>query len=278
MSRTDLTALADQSLADCIRHFARHAASGSVADDGGLLRFAGADPYPGAYVNGMLRLDPALGAERALSEADRFFAPRRRGYAIWARVGADDDIAERALRAGCFLRPPEDGMPAMVCDRPPSAPPMAPGVRFERIADHLGARLYLGVVADAYGVSGVPPERLEGMFFHTDAVLTDEVAAYLVWLHGRPAAGAMAVSVAGVAGTFWAATAPWAAGHGLGDASLRLATRAGFDAGAHLAVCQSSQRGFRRWQQMGYREVARYRRYLAPPPELPPVELPPVET
>jgi ribosomal protein S18 acetylase RimI-like enzyme len=74
----------------------------------------------------------------------------------------------------------------------------------------------------------------------------------------------MAIVTDDVAGLYWVATAPWARGRGLGAACARHATAAGFDLGALLACLQASQQGAGMWRSLGFAEVTRYRRYLAP--------------
>ena len=117
-------------------------------------------------------------------------------------------------------------------------------------------------------MEGTPFELAAGIFFSPTSVLAENVSAFLATLDGRPAAGAMAVVAAGVAGLFWAATVPWARGRGLGAACARLATRGGFELGAGMAALQASQMGTAMWRALGFGEITRYRRFLASPPPL----------
>jgi hypothetical protein len=259
--------LADLNLAGSLRHFAEHAPGGVVCERDGVLLFAGGHPYPGAYCNGVLRLDVASGPQATLDAAREFFAPRRHGYAVWIRDHADQDLAREARRQGFFARPPAEGMPGMVLDRRPLDSPTVPaGAAIEPILDIEAARRYLRVVADAYGMDGVPPELVAKLFCEPSSVLRENVSAVLATLDGRPAAGAMAILVGGVAGLYWVATAPWARGRGLGAACATLVTQGGFELGARSTALQASQMGARMWRSLGFVEVTRYRRFLASPP------------
>jgi acetyltransferase (GNAT) family protein len=256
--------LADLSLAGSLRHFAEHAEGGTVEQRDGLLLFAGGHPYPGAYCNGVLRLDRATSAQATLEAARAFFAPRRRGYALWVRAHADRDLAVAAEERNFFERPPPGGMPGMVCTAPVEPPVVPAGASIEHVTDLRTAQRYLRVVAEAYGMEGLTPELAAGIFFTPRSALAENTVAVLATLGGRPAAGAMAIVLDGTAGLYWAATAPWARGRGLGAACARLATHAGFELGARTAALQASQLGSAMWSGLGFAEVTRYRRFLVP--------------
>jgi hypothetical protein len=259
--------LADLNLAGSLCHFAEHSTGGEVdRREDGIVLFAGGHPYPGAYCNGVLRLDPTVSPASTLEAARSFFAPRRRGYAVWIRDHADADLALAVREKGFFPRPPAEGMPGMVLSKMPAEPPVVPdGARIERIVDVDAAHRYLLVVGEAYGMDGAPLELLAGVFFEPASALADNATAVLATLDGRPAAGAMSIHIEGVAGLYWAATVPWARGRGLGAACATLATRGGFELGARMAALQASQMGTEMWRALGFVEVTRYQRFLAPP-------------
>ena len=267
MSASREVELADLNLAASLRHFAEHAPGGEARQDDGLVLFAGGHNYPGAYCNGVLRLDAATGPAAVLEAARSFFVPRRHGYAVWIRGHADADLEEEARRQGFFQRPPPEGMPGMVLSgEPPEQPSPPPGARIDPIGDPGAAAEYLGVVADAYGMAEAPAELAAGLFFEPASVLGENVHAVLATVEGRPAAGAMAIVSDGVAGLYWVATAHWARGRGLGAACAARATHGGLELGANMAALQASQMGTEMWRSLGFVEVTRYRRYLAPAP------------
>jgi len=254
-------ALADRALADAAVHLASRAPGGATEEREGLVLFAGAHRYPGPYCNGMVRLDRAMAAPEAIALAQAFFTPRRRGFVVWARSGVDDDLVRCSRERGWFERPPAQGMPLMVCDANPE------GGHDERALETITtpeqADHYLGVVADAYGMSQAPPPLLQALFFTPGAVLADGAIAVLLEDGGRPAAGAMAVIRDQLACVLWAATSPWARGRGLGPTCMRAITRAAFDRGAGLVVAQSSQIGLAHWTRLGFELIGTYRRFLA---------------
>jgi hypothetical protein len=256
---------ADRNLAGALRHFAEHSPAGAVEERDGVILFAGGHRYPGAYCNGVLRLDSSADPATVLDLARDFFVPRRRGYAVWIRGHADADLEREVRERGFFQRPPAEGMPGMVLStQPTQAPSPPPDARIEAVADLNAAGEYLRVVAAAYEMGSAPPELAAGLLFEPSSVLARNVQAVLAHVDGRPAAGAMTIVTDGVAGLYWVATAPWARGRGLGAACAWHVTAAGFDLGAQMACLQASQMGARMWRSLGFAEVTRYQRYLAP--------------
>lgn len=257
--------LADLNLADSLRHFAEHSPRGEARRADGLILFAGGHNYPGAYCNGVLRLDASARPDAVLAAAEAFFGPKRHGYAVWIRAHADADLEEEVRSRGYFQRPPPEGMPGMVLSARPSAAPELPtGASIEPVEGLESARRYLHVVADAYGMGDAPPELAAGLFFEPACALSENAHAVLATVDGRPAAGALAIITDGVAGLYWVATAPWARDRGLGAACATRATLACFERGAELVGLQASQMGTGMWRSLGFEEVTRYRRYLAP--------------
>jgi len=252
--------LADRALVNAVVHLAVHAGGDSQQRDG-LVLFAGGHPYPGAFCNGMVRLDRTMPAEEAIARATTFFAPKHRGFVVWTRSEADDDLADYAQSHGWFERPPEAGMPLVVRDRDIEN---GGGQRVpEAITTTSQAERYLAVVAAAYGMEGAPPSLLQAIFFTPRSALADGAIAVLLEHEGREAAGAMAVIGDGVACALWAATAPWARGGGLGPVCMRAVTHAAFASGARLVFAQSSQMGLPHWRRLGFERIGTYRRFLA---------------
>jgi hypothetical protein len=265
MSTAGEIELADLNLAGALRHFAEHSPSGAVEEREGVILFAGGHRYPGAYCNGVLRLDSTTDPALVLDLARDFFVPRRRGHAVWIRGHADADLEHEVRGRGFFQRPPPEGMPGMVLTGRPAKTPSPPAaVQIESIEDSGAADEYLRVVAAAYEMESAPAELAAGLLFEPSSALADNARAILARVDGRAAAGAMAILSDGVAGLYWVATAPWARGRGLGAACAWHATAAGFNLGAEMVCLQASQMGTRMWESLGFSEVTRYRRYLAP--------------
>lgn len=263
MNQDPRLAAADRNLADCIRHLIGHARDGTFDESDGLVLFAGAHNYPGAYCNGLVRLDAAMPADEGLSRARTFFSPRRRGYVLWASDHCDRDLQAAAAEGGFFQRPPETGSPLIMIERPVDEPT---GPEADQVVDDEGARDYLAVIADAYGMGDAPTQLVEAIFCSPAAILAPGAAAFVVRRDGKPAAAALGILAGDVLGTMWAATTTEARGQGLGGDCLRRVINWGFGRGARMAVGQSSQMGTPLWERMGFDVVSHYRRYVVPPP------------
>ena len=147
----------------------------------------------------------------------------------------------------------------------PTTPDLPDGARIEAIDDLEAARAYLLVVAEAYGMGDAPPELAAGLLFDPAAAVAENARAILATVDGRPAAGAMAVIVDDVAGLSWVATGTSRPGTWpRGGLRFRLA-RESLEQGVKAVTLQALKMGTRMWRSLGFAEVTRYRRYLAPP-------------
>lgn len=266
---TDAVALpspTDTSLTAYLRHLTVHAAGGTLAEQSGLMLFAGAHNYPGAFTNGVIRTGPGAPPGELLDAAATFFAPRRSGYAIWVRGDADADLAHACRDAGLYERPPAEGNPGLLCRTPLPAPVVPPGSELRVVDDEGGAAEYLAVVAAAYGLGDAPAPVQQAVLFSTASVLAPEVTAVLAYADGVPVSGCSVFLHAGVGGLNWAATAPAARGGGLSRATFLACAAAAVEAGARtLVAAPSSQAGARVWCGLGFTPVTVYRRFLAAP-------------
>jgi GNAT superfamily N-acetyltransferase len=257
----ELLLRADRALAGAVVHLAR-AAGGGAQDEDGLVLFAGLHNYPGPYCNGLIRLDRQQAPEVVIERGRGFFSPRRRGFVVWARGGADDDLTARCRAAGLHERPPAIGMPLVIRESP-----LEPGEAAEHVSTEIttetAAEDYLSILGDAYGMADAPAALRRAIFFTPAAVLHPAAVGLLLHADGRAAAGAMAVLTDDVACVLWVATSQWARGRGLGTASMRAITEAAFGRGATLIVAQSSQMGLPHWTRLGFSEVGHYHRFLA---------------
>jgi hypothetical protein len=270
MSVTNLTTedalrLSDLNLAAYLRHVNRHAEGSDFRDDDGVILFAGAHPNPQPYVNGLLRLEASVPANDVLERARVFFAERKRSYAVWIRDHADADLEAACQQLGYWQRPPLEGQPAVFIDHvPPADPEALAAVR--RVETHEDAVAYLDLVGQVYDMGDSPRELIWAMFLTPDAVLSDDVAAFVAIENGRPVAGCMTYVAHELAGMFWAVRAREVEGHGLGAACAAACVEAGLEKGAVVASGQGSARGTPLWVSLGWEVLTSYRRYLAPPP------------
>jgi hypothetical protein len=269
----ELLALADLTLAEYLRYLASY--GGAVAEEDGLLLFAGAHRQPNPYRNGALRLSSTLSPAEVLEAAECFFGARRSGYALWAREHSDGDL-DRAARAS-GLRELER-IPELVLDALPEYLPPPRGVEIRRAEDEGEREDYLDLVADAWGMASMPRAVAAQVFFDPDSLDVPNVAAFVAYYEGMPLSAAMTHVSHGVALGCQAATIrrskpgqrlprPGRPGEhrGLAQSCLWAALELSYaQLGARLSLCQTSSLGAPVWLGLGYRPFTAYGRYLVP--------------
>lgn len=225
---------------------------------------AGRSPHP-VISNAAFRVDDGLDPAELLERARAFFAPRERGFALWARDGGpeDRDLIDAAKAAGL-----KDvyAMPEMVLDRRAEQHPLPAGVELRGVASASDAADYWRVATGAYASIGFPPEIFAFYEGH-DGLAADNAAAFIADLDGRPAAIAMTIVSHGVAGIYWVGTSDDARGRGLGWTVTATAIAAGFDMGAVIASLQASPMGESLYLRMGFEKIFSYRLLMSTPPE-----------
>lgn len=271
--REDLLVLADQTLAEYLRYLARY--GGAIAEEDGLLLFAGAHRQPNPYRNGALRLSNTLSPEDVMSLADRFFGPRKSGYALWAREHGDGDL-ERAATAASLHE--LERLPELVLDGLPEYLPPPDGVEIRRAVDARAREDYLDLVADAWGMAAMPRDVAAKVFFDPDSLDVPNVAAFVAYYEDAPLSAAMTLVTHGVALGCQAATirrpkpgqrlphsAPPGERRGLAQSCLWAALKLSYgELGARLSLAQTSGLGAPVWLGLGYRPFTSYARYLLP--------------
>jgi hypothetical protein len=270
-----LNRLADLTLAEFVRHLTRSGESGTVLEEDGLLLFAGAHPQPNPYRNGAVRLDSRLGAAEVLERATEFFSSRGRGFALWASEHNDGDVGLEAKARGLTAL---ETLPELVLHGLPEDLPLPDGVDLREAIDEETRRDYVQVVANAWGMAGLPPDLASRVFFSTASVDAPNVSAFVAYLDGVPVSGAMTLVTHGVALGCQAATVrrlprPPARPQGgvtrrrgLADACLCVALERSYaELGAGISLCQTSSLGAPVWRRLGYEPFTSYSRFFAPP-------------
>jgi hypothetical protein len=270
-----LDRLADLTLAEFVRHLTRAGESGTVLEEDGLLLFAGAHPQPNPYRNGAIRLDSRLGAGEVLARATEFFSSRGRGFALWASEHNDEDVGLEAKARGLTAL---ETLPELVLYGLPEKLPLPEGVEVREAADEQTRRDYVQVVANAWGMAGIPHDLASRVFFSTASVDAPNVSAFVAYLEGVPVSGAMTLVTHGVALGCQAATVRrlprpptrpqggLARRRGLADACLCAALERSYaELGAEISLCQTSSLGAPVWRRLGYEPFTSYRRFFAPP-------------
>jgi len=225
---------------------------------------AGRSPHP-VISNAAFRVDDDLDPSDLFERARAFFAPRDRGFAVWARGGVDEDhdLIEAAGEAG--LRQVYE-MPEMVLDRRAEEKPAPDGIELSRVESAADADDYWKVATSAYKSIGFPPE-IFAFYENHDGLVAGNAAAFLARLDGEPAAIAMTIVSHGVAGVYWVGATEEARGRGLGWTMTATAVNTGFDLGAEIASLQASPMGESLYRRMGFETIFSYRLLMGAPPE-----------
>ncbi len=275
-TRDELLTLADLTLADYLRYLARY--GGEVAEEDGLLLFAGAHRQPNPYRNGALRLDASLPADEVLARAAAFFGPRKSSYALWARAHGDADLEQTATRQG--LRELERLPEMAMFDLPEYLPPPE-GVELVPASDAQTREDYLELVANAWGMATLPRDVAARVFFDPDSLDVPNVAAFVAYYDGMAVSAAMTHVSHGVALGCQGATVrrpkpgqrlPQSAQPGqtrsLAASCLWAALAHSYDGlGATMSLGQTSNLGAPVWQGLGYDLFTSYARFLVPTPQ-----------
>jgi hypothetical protein len=271
--RKDLLVLADSTLAEYLRYLARY--GGAIAEEDGLLLFAGAHRQPNPYRNGALRLSEALSPQEVTRLADAFFGERKCGYALWAREHGDGDLERTAVQEGLHEL---ERLPELVLEHLPEYVPPPDGVEIIRATDARIREDYLDLVADAWGMASMPREVAAKVFFDPDSLDVPNVAAFVAYYEDMPLSAAMTLVTHEVALGCQAATirrpkpgqrlprsGPPGERRGLAQSCLWAALELSYrDLGARLSLCQTSGLGAPVWLGLGYRPFTTYARYLMP--------------
>jgi GNAT superfamily N-acetyltransferase len=231
----------------------------------GWLFGAGRSTHP-VISNAAFRADDGLDPNEFLTRARAYFADRGRGFAIWTRAGAPEDLdlidaAERADLQNVYA------MPEMVLEdwAPKELPPPA-GVELRRVNSSDDATQYWQVATESYADVGFPPE-IFAFYENHEYLWADGAAAFLAYLDGRPTGISMTIVSHGVAGIYWVGCTAEGRGRGLGCAMTAAALDAGLGMGAESASLQASPMGESLYRRMGFETIYDYRLYLCPAPE-----------
>jgi GNAT superfamily N-acetyltransferase len=235
----------------------------------GWLFGAGSSTHP-VISNAAFRLDDGLDPNELVERARDWFSARERGFAVWARAGAeeDDDLIAAAERAGLqnVYEMPEMVLEVdAVADGIDGSQP-ASGVELSRVGSSEEAHQYWQVATDSYASIGFPPE-IFAFYENNEYLWADGAAAFLAHVDGRPAGISMTIVTHGVAGIYWVGATEEARGRGLGRTMTAAAVEAGLAMGGDSASLQASPMGESLYRRMGFKTIFDYRLYMCPAPE-----------
>ena len=253
--------LADANLIEAVREHARWQEPCVLREEGGLLLMAGANAFPGAFRNCVLRVDPLVSAQEVLERALAFFKSHGRAYTLLARASRDGDLIEALQAAG--MTPLADS-PCMLVAAPVAEPQFPAGIRIERLSELRHVQDALRINAEAYEALRLPAAETHVFFGKPQAVLSPRVIGFVAYRGEEPVSTALTLLSGEGAGVYWVGTAASAQRLGLAEACTRLATNAGFAAGARVLTLQASPLGEPIYRRMGYTVYDRQLRFRFP--------------
>jgi ribosomal protein S18 acetylase RimI-like enzyme len=253
--------LADANLIEAVREHARWQEPCTLSEEGGVLLMAGANAFPGAFRNCVLRIDPRVPPHDVLERAHAFFRSHGRGYTLLARASRDGDLIETLQMTG--MTPLADS-PCMLVEAPVAEGEMPAGIHIESMSELRHVQDMVRINAEAYEALRLPAAETRVFFSKPQALLSPRVRGFVAYRGEEPVSTAMTLFSGAGAGVYWVGTAASAQRMGLAELCTRLATNAGFAAGARAVTLQASPLGEPIYRRMGYRNYDRQLRFRFP--------------
>ncbi|MEA3192263.1 MAG: hypothetical protein QOD26_596 [Betaproteobacteria bacterium] len=250
--------LADANLLQALREHSRWQAPCECREEDGVLLMAGPNALPVAFRNFVARVDRKVPAGAVLERARRFFSGRERAFAVVVRMARDADLDQAARGAGMTLT---GDSACMLVESALGEPAIPEGIRVERFSSEAHVRHAVQVNAEAYQAIKLPAQETQLFFGQSGALLSPSVIGFVAYRGGVPVATALTILSGEGAGVYWVGTVHAEQRRGLGEALTRLATNAGFRAGASVVALQASAFGEPLYARLGFRTYDRLRRY-----------------
>lgn len=241
-----IRAAAERNFVGAYAKLVEHVAGAQLRTFGAVTAFTTGVPI--GIFNGCIGPTPAFGEiEAALDWVGEGGVP----HCLWTPEDLAPAVApiakERRMEASDWI------LPHMALSSPAQAPSAAPGVAV-RPADDARALAEFRNVLVADGMASDMAARLFGASLLDD----DDVRLFVAALDGRTAGTAMAIRTGDVAGVYAVETTTDARRRGVATAATWAAVSAGRAWGCDPIVLQSSRMGYRVYEAMGFRTVARH--------------------
>ena len=231
---------------------------GESLEEGGLLAVAGSDRLPGPYKNLVVRLDKALRPAVLVERGQAFFAPRDCDFSVIVRRRYDADLEAWLLEHGYALK---SESPCLRVSQPVPVPDSGAHVRIERFSNLGHVRDAVAVRSGALRRLGLAVEEAHKMLARHEPLLDPQVAGFVAYVDGVPAATALTLYSDEAAGVYGVVALPVPRGRSLGELCTALATNAGFERGAKVVTLQASRVGLPIYTRMGFQRCDQLRRY-----------------
>lgn len=255
--------LADANLIEAVREHARWQEPCTLSEEGGVLLMAGANAFAGAFRNCVLRVDPRVPPHEVLERAHAFFRSHGRGYTLLARASRDADLIEVLQAVG--MTPLADS-PCMLVEAPVAKGELPAGIHIESMSELRHVQDMVRINAEAYQALRLPAAETQVFFGQPQALLSSRVSGFLAYRGEEPVSTALTIHSGEGAGVYWVGTTASAQRMGLAELCTRLATNAGFAAGARVVTLQASPLGEPIYRRMGYTVCDRQLRFRFPVP------------
>jgi len=256
--------LSDANYVESIRQHARWQDPSELVEQDGLILVAGANAFPVAYRNCVVRVDTQMPADEVLTRARKFFGERRRGFTVMTRDSRDADLNAYLPTAG--LQPAGES-PCMLIEMPLAEARIPADIRIERFQEERHVLDAIAVNAEAYEAIKLPAREARAYFGRPKELLAENIEGFVAYREVLPVSTAFALIDGDSAGIYWVGTANEARRRGLGELCTRLATNAGFARGATVVTLQASPFGEPIYKRLGYRTYDRARRFMELPPK-----------
>jgi GNAT superfamily N-acetyltransferase len=231
---------------EAYRVFARATPGGTIEERDGLVLID--DLASDSMGNVAVAVEPAKNPARTLSESERFFAPRRRPWILFAFADAAPSLQAEARRRG-FRN--EGRFPGLVLEPIPTEPPSLPEGVEVRTVDTIGElQLFERTASKAYEVESGP--------VYADWLTQPGFSFHLAYFHGEAVATATLVASHGIAGIVYVGTVPERRGRGFGRAAVQAAIFEGRELGLRVSALWATPMGRPLYEHMGFRINTEY--------------------
>lgn len=156
-----------------------------------MLMMVGAHAYPGAFRNGVVRVDGRVPAAEVLQRAQAFFAERGRGYTQLARAGRRADVIATLQIVG--LAPLADS-PCMLIESPVAEPVVPQGVHIESMTSLRHLQEVVAINAEACEALRLPASGTRMFFGRPQDVLSPRMTGFAVYRAGLPVSTALTLA------------------------------------------------------------------------------------
>jgi ribosomal protein S18 acetylase RimI-like enzyme len=152
----------------------------------------------------------------------------------------------------------------MLIEAPVAESVLPAGIHIERMTELRHVQDAVRINAGAYEALRLPAAETHVFFGKPQALLSPQVTGVVAYRGAEPVSTALTLHSGEGAGVYWVGTAASAQRLGLAELCTRLATNAGFAAGAKTVTLQASPLGEPIYRRMGYTVYDRQLRFRFP--------------